>query len=410
MNNKWRIVATSLFVVGALTACNTDRDTAIEDRNAHNMSTREYRNVADRNVYGTDAVPGANPWDAGRLGYHNKATGTPDGTADGAAMRRHVRSQITGIGDNNINNHLRKTGLNDNNINNHLRKTGSNDNNRNREITGTTGTGTYPGAGITNVGTTRSGAGATGTGADMTGTGAGVGRMDMGAGTYSGEGPGVTNIGMTRSNQIDGGTGTRDYNMNRVTNRYSNPDMTEYNRAYDANRVTNRGAKTDDYGNVKYSKVNQRMKQIGNNDPNYNYYGSRNYHGHLANDGDTTRNLTISDYNVDGGGAAAEKIENRVKNLRDIDRVAAVTYGNDILVAVKPRNAAATGTLESDVRRVAEPYAKGRNVHVTVTKTMYDRVRNMSNQLRNGAMTNDMNRDITDLFRSIRTDYQRVAD
>lgn len=417
MNNKWKLLTTSLLVVGALTACNTDRDEAMDNRNAHNMSTREYRDVVDRernkdhrNVYGADVVPGSNPWDARRVGYNNKAAGTPDGTADGRAMRRHVRSHITGIGNNDIANHLRRTGTSDNDITNHLRRTGTNDNNRNREITGTAGTGTYPGASITNVGTTRSGVGATGTGAGMTGTGAGVGRIDMGAGTYSGDGPGITNIGMTRSNQINGGTGTRDYNMNRVTNRYSNPDMTEYNRAYDANRVTNRETKTDDYGNVKYSKVNQRMKQIGNNDPNYNYYGSRNYHGHLRNDGDTTRNLTINDYTVDGGGAAAEKIQNRVKNLRDVDRVAAVTYGDDILVAVRPRNAAATGTLEDDVRRAAEPYAKGRTIHVTVTKTMYDRVRNMSNRLRNGAMTNDMNRDMTDLFRSIRTEYNRVVD
>lgn len=403
MNNKWKLLTTSLLVVGALTACNTDRDEAMDNRNAHKMSTREYRDVADRdrnkdhrNVYGADVVPGSNPWDASRVGYNNKAAGASDGTADGRAMRRHVRSQITGIGNNDITNHLRRTG--------------TNDNNRNREITGTTGTGTYPGVGMTNVGTTRSGAGATGTGIGMTGTGAGVGRMDMGAGTYSGDGPGVTNIGMTGSDQIDGATGTRDYNMNRVTNRYSNPDMMEYNRVYDANRITNRGTKTDDYGNVKYSKVNQRMKQIGNNDPNYNYYGSRNYHGHLTNDGDTTRNLTINDYTVDGGGAAAEKIQNRVKNLRDVDRVAAVTYGDDILVAVRPRNAAATGTLENDVQRAAEPYAKGRTVHVTVTKTMYERVRNMSNRLRNGAMTNDMNRDMGDLFRSIRTDYNRAVD
>jgi spore cortex protein len=392
LNNKWKLLTTSLFVVGALTACNTDKDTAMENRNAHKMSTREYRNVtyrneANRNVYGNDVIPGANPWDASRVGYYNKATGTPDGTADGTAMRRHVRNQLTGIGDNDITNHLRKTG--------------TNESNRNREQTGITGTGTYPGAGMTNVGTTRSGAGATGTGVGMTGTGAGVGRTN---------GSGVTNIDMTRSGQIDGGTGTRDYNMNRVTNRYSNPDMTEYNRAYDANRVTNRGTKTDDYGNVKYSKVNQKMKQLGDKGPNYNYYGSRNYHGHLTNDGYPTRNMTISDYNVDGGGAAAEKIQNRVKGLRDVDRVAAVTYGDDILVAIKPRNGAATGTIENDVRRVAEPYAKGRTIHVTVTKTMYDRVRNMSNKMKNGAMTNEMNRDMTNLFRSIRTDYHRVVD
>ncbi|GAA3321130.1 hypothetical protein GCM10020331_035470 [Ectobacillus funiculus] len=49
------------------------------------------------------------------------------------------------------------------------------------------------------------------------------------------------------------------------------------------------------------------MKQLGDKGPNYNYYGSRNYHGHLTNDGYPTRNMTISDYNVDGGGAAAEK-------------------------------------------------------------------------------------------------------
>jgi spore cortex protein len=172
--------------------------------------------------------------------------------------------------------------------------------------------------------------------------------------------------------------------------------------------VTNRTEKKDDNGNVRYSKINRDIHD-NRNDGGYNYYNDRNFHGHIDNNY-PTRNVTMNGSYMNSDGATAEKITNRVKNMKGVDRVSAVVYGDNVLIAVKPENRANESELKKDVRRAVKSYVRGRDVNVTVTDNMYNRVNDMSTRLRNGTVTNEMNKDINDLFQSMRTDYNRVTD
>jgi spore cortex protein len=182
-----------------------------------------------------------------------------------------------------------------------------------------------------------------------------------------------------------------------ITDRYTDLEM---------NRVTYRNPKTDDYGNVKYSKINKEIHR-NRNDVGYGYYRDRNFHGHIVNPS-PTRNVTMNGYYTNADGATAEKITNRVKRMNDIEHVSTVVYGNDVLVAVKARNMANSKKIEDKVRQEAMPLAKGRNIHVTVSENMYNRVRDISKNMRDGTMTNRMNKDLTDMFESVRVDYNRM--
>ncbi|UOY94140.1 YhcN/YlaJ family sporulation lipoprotein [Ectobacillus sp. JY-23] len=183
-----------------------------------------------------------------------------------------------------------------------------------------------------------------------------------------------------------------------ITDRYSDLNM---------NRVAYREPKTDHYGNVKYTKINQDIhknkEKVG-----YNYYGDRNFHSHLDNSY-PTRNVTMNGYYTNGDGATSEKITNRVKRLNEVDRVSTVVYGNDVLVAVKSDGTMSEGKLKDKIRQVAMPYTKGRNLQVAVNESMYNRVNKMNTNLRDGTMTNDMNKDLEDMFRSVRSDYNRMT-
>ncbi|MFD3449517.1 YhcN/YlaJ family sporulation lipoprotein [Microbacteriaceae bacterium 4G12] len=179
-----------------------------------------------------------------------------------------------------------------------------------------------------------------------------------------------------------------------VTDRYTDMDM---------QRVTYPTNHTDRYGNVKYSKINQDIKQ-GRTNVGYNYYNDRNYHGQMATPSPApTRNVTMNNSYMNRDGKLAETISNRVRGMNGVDRVSTVAHGNDVLVAVKARTGENTTDLENRVRQAVIPYAKGRTVHVSANPDMYNRVSDMSTRLRNGTITNDMNRDLTNMFNALRT-------
>ncbi|MFX3624542.1 MAG: YhcN/YlaJ family sporulation lipoprotein [Ectobacillus sp.] len=184
-----------------------------------------------------------------------------------------------------------------------------------------------------------------------------------------------------------------------VTDRYTDLDM---------NRVSYRDNRTDDNGNVRYSRINKEIHR-NRTDVGYNYYNDRNFHGHIDNPY-PTRNVTLNGYYTNADGATAETITNRVERMKEVADARTIVYGNKVLVAVKARDMNNTRGLEDRVRRTAMPYAKGRNIHVTMEDGLFNRVRDMSTRLRNGTMTNDMNTDLQNMFDSIRTDYNRMRD
>ncbi|MBC6974625.1 YhcN/YlaJ family sporulation lipoprotein [Bacillus sp. Xin] len=150
-------------------------------------------------------------------------------------------------------------------------------------------------------------------------------------------------------------------------------------------------------GDRMNNNVYDRRDNVG-----YNYYRDVNYHGQIANPY-PTRNITMNNSYINNDGKTAERITNRVKRMNNVDRVSTVVRGNDIVIAVKPRGAVVNETaMANEIRQAVANDVKNRNVYVTVKNDMFDRVDTVNTRLRNGTVTNDLNRDITDLFRDIR--------
>ena len=89
--------------------------------------------------------------------------------------------------------------------------------------------------------------------------------------------------------------------------------------------------------------------------------------------------------------------------MNNVDRVSTVVYGNDVAIAVKPRNTVTNETaMANEIRQAVVNEVGNRNVYVSVRNDMFTRVDAMSTRLRNGTVTNDFNRDIGNMFRDIR--------
>lgn len=176
---------------------------------------------------------------------------------------------------------------------------------------------------------------------------------------------------------------------NAMDGRNYNYEHTSYN---DRDNVTRNDRYNTDY--VTYKN--------GRNDTGYNYYRDVNYNGQIANPY-PTRNITTNNSYTNNDGKTAEKITNRVKGMNNVDRVSTVVYGNDVAIAVKPRNPVTNETaMENEVRQAVVNEVGNRNVYVSVRNDMFTRVDAMSMRLRNGTVTNDINRDIANMFRDIR--------
>ncbi|BCB39471.1 hypothetical protein BCJMU51_4390 [Bacillus cereus] len=179
---------------------------------------------------------------------------------------------------------------------------------------------------------------------------------------------------------------------NAMDGRNYNYERTSYNDTHQYRDNVTRNDRYTDY--VTYRN--------GRNDTGYNYYRDVNYNGHIANP-HPTRNITMNNSYMNNDGKTAEKITNRVKRMNNVDRVSTVVYGNDVAIAVKPRNPVTNETaMANEVRQAVANEVGNRNVYVSVRNDMFTRVDAMSTRLRNGTVTNDFNRDIVNMFRDIR--------
>lgn len=179
---------------------------------------------------------------------------------------------------------------------------------------------------------------------------------------------------------------------NAMDGRNYNYERTSYNDTHQYRDNVARNDRYTDY--VTYRN--------GRNDAGSNYYRDVNYNGQIANP-HPTRNITMNNSYINNDGKTAEKITNRVKRMNNVDRVSTVVYGNDVAIAVKPRNTATNETaMANEIRQAVVNEVGNRNVYVSVRNDMFTRVDAMSTRLRNGTVTNDFNRDITNMFRDIR--------
>lgn len=177
----------------------------------------------------------------------------------------------------------------------------------------------------------------------------------------------------------------------------NNVDNYKNTSNYSGNNVTRNG-QTPNY--VSYNNGTNR------NGAGYNYYGDTNYNGQMANPY-PTRNVTMNDSYTNEDGKTAEEITNRVKRMDNVERVSTGVYGDNVVIAVKTNAKTDEKALAEDVRKAAEPYAKGRNIYVTADEDMFQRVDTLNTQLRNGTATNDLNDDITNLVNDVRASFNK---
>ncbi|MCM3737104.1 YhcN/YlaJ family sporulation lipoprotein [Bacillus cytotoxicus] len=200
---------------------------------------------------------------------------------------------------------------------------------------------------------------------------------------------------------------TYNYERTSYENAYPHRDNVAGTDRYTDYVTYRNDTRTDQYGNVKYTKINQDIHNRRDN-VGYNYYRDVNYHGQMTNPY-PTRNVTMNNAYINNDGKVAEAVSNRVKGMDNVDRVSTVVRGNDVVIAVKTRNNPDEKALENDIRKAVAPLVNNRNIYVTAKEDMFTRVDTMSTQLRNGTITNDLNRDVTNMFRDLRTNVTNVA-
>ncbi len=200
---------------------------------------------------------------------------------------------------------------------------------------------------------------------------------------------------------------TYNYERTSYENAYPHRDNVARTDRYTDYVTYRNNVRTDDYGNVRYTKINQDIHNRRDN-VGYNYYRDVNYHGQLTNPY-PTRNVTMNNTYMNNDGKVAEAVTNRVKGMDNVDRVSTVVRGNDVVIAVKTRNNPDEKALENDIRKAVAPLVNNRNVYVTAKADMFTRIDTMSTQLRNGTVTNDLNRDVTNMFRDLRTNVTNVV-
>lgn len=193
--------------------------------------------------------------------------------------------------------------------------------------------------------------------------------------------------------------GTTNKAMDNATYNY---ERTSYDNTQPYKDNVTRTDRYTDYVTYRNGNVTPNVYNRPNN-VGYNYYRDVNYNGQMANPY-PTRNVTMNNSYINNDGKTAEAINNRVKSMDNVDRVSTVVRGNDVVIAVKPTTAVTDEkAMENKIRQEVAQDVKNRNVYVTVNKDMYERVEKASTNLRNGTVTNDLNRDITNMFQDLRT-------
>jgi spore cortex protein len=130
--------------------------------------------------------------------------------------------------------------------------------------------------------------------------------------------------------------------------------------------------------------------------------GDVNYHGHL----NSTDSRANPSYYTKYDGELAEAIAERASRVANVDDVRAVISGNNVLVAVDT-NDRNNARVERDVIRNIRPICGDRNIQVVTDEGMFNRVRNIDNDLRDGGPKDQIDEHLRNLFDNMGDAFER---
>ncbi|HEX7064315.1 MAG TPA: YhcN/YlaJ family sporulation lipoprotein [Bacillales bacterium] len=209
----------------------------------------------------------------------------------------------------------------------------------------------------------------------LTGALAGCGANNNGA---VGDNDGVRPIGY----YSDENNGDNDWGMNRNRNHNGMLD--------------NNGALGDRDDNLGYNNGN------GLNNDTDNDLG-------LGND-NNNNNGKIDDGDNNGMGMMdgdnnherqAQAIANKLADMKSIENTSVVVTDDNVLVGIKTHDRGVTKNLKSSVRRTVQGMVQGKDIHVATNPKMYNRIKNVSNNLQDGDGLNEVNSDVRGIINDL---------
>ena len=140
---------------------------------------------------------------------------------------------------------------------------------------------------------------------------------------------------------------------------------------------------------------------VGNRGKQYDHEGQfsrsdRNYHGQLNG----VNNIANPSYYNNYNGRFTEELADRASKVNGVQDARAVSYGNDILLAVKPINDVNEQQISREVRQAIKPLVNGKDYRVVVDDGTFYTVRQLDNDLRRGGPVDDINSDIKNLIKN----------
>lgn len=202
------------------------------------------------------------------------------------------------------------------------------------------------------------------------------------------------------ANNGEGALEGQNNDMTRPIGYYSNEDLDNnardigYNKGRAYGNNDNDGPITDMFD--RRGALNDYNLDTRYNDDRIGNNVDYNYSGHLNNRDDDAR----SSYFNGNNGELAERVANRVSQITNVDDARVIVYGDMVLVAVDTADDEAD-RVEPSIRRAAEQVATNKDVRVVTDESMYIRVRNVDNSLRNGMDNAEYTNNIRGIFNEI---------
>ncbi|HET7581031.1 MAG TPA: YhcN/YlaJ family sporulation lipoprotein [Bacillales bacterium] len=153
---------------------------------------------------------------------------------------------------------------------------------------------------------------------------------------------------------------------------------------------TNNGIVRDRNG-----RIGANNGRMGANNNNVNHYNRR------------LNNRQIRDMNGPYANGAnrkyrhqAQVIANRVASMKNVENASVVVTDNDVLIGVKTNDKTTKG-MKSGIRKTAQTVVQGKNIHVATKPRMYNRIKNVHNNLRDGNTVNEVGSDIRGIINDL---------
>lgn len=122
-----------------------------------------------------------------------------------------------------------------------------------------------------------------------------------------------------------------------------------------------------------------------------------NYHGHLDQNNDGARSSYYTAYD----GTLSFKINDAVSKVENVKDVRTAVKGNKVIVAAVLENNSNEQKTKTAIRKAVQPQLNGKSLTIVTDEGTFSRIRTIDNSLRDGGPKDQIEQDITNMFRSV---------